>query len=111
MRLVDADATKLRFEIGERVECNCGQWKPGTVVKLFYVQKKFPKGMCVPYQVKLDDGKLIFAPDDVDRIIRKLLPLPVAARSSGRNLPEGWGRSTVSVRPNPSLFILGSVST
>ena len=43
MRLVDADATKLRFEIGERVECNCGQWKPGTVVKLFYVG--FVRGM------------------------------------------------------------------
>lgn len=72
MRLADADSTQLRFNIGDRVECNCGRWVKGTIVKHFYVQKTFPEGMCAPYQVRLDDGKLIFAPADVDRVIRKL---------------------------------------
>jgi len=72
MRLADADSTKLRFQIGDRVECNCGKWVAGTIIKHFYVQKTFPEGMCAPYQVRLDDGKLIFAPADVDRVIRKL---------------------------------------
>ena len=55
-----------------------GQWKPGTVVKHFYTQSSFPEGMCVPYQVKLDDGKLIFAPQDKDGVVRKLLVEPSA---------------------------------
>jgi len=32
--------------------------------------------MCVPYQVKLDDGKLIFAPQDKDGVVRLLLNEP-----------------------------------
>ena len=63
-----------RFPIGARVECNCGAWKAGTVVRHFYRQKSFEEGVVAPYQVKLDDGKLIFAPADVDRVIRRLLP-------------------------------------
>ena len=72
IKLTDKETTQLRFAIGARVECNCGQWKPGTIVKHFYVQSSFPEGMCVPYQVRLDDGKLIFAPADADRVIRQL---------------------------------------
>ena len=56
IKITDKETTQLRFAIGARVECNCGQWKPGTIVKHFYVQSSFPEGMCVPYQVALDDG-------------------------------------------------------
>mmetsp|Transcript_49185 Transcript_49185/g.128349 ORF Transcript_49185/g.128349 Transcript_49185/m.128349 type:complete len:533 (+) Transcript_49185:133-1731(+) len=76
IKISDAETMKLRFDVGTRVECNCGQWKPGTVVKHFYVQKSFPEGMCVPYQVQLDDKKLIFAPADEERVIRQLLTEP-----------------------------------
>lgn len=72
IRLADAGSTKLRFAVGARVECNCGQWKPGTVIKHFYVQKTFKEGMCAPYQVRLDDNKLIFAPADQDNVIRAI---------------------------------------
>jgi len=72
IKITDKETTQLRFAIGARVECNCGQWKPGTIVKHFYVQSSFPEGMCVPYQVRLDDGKLIFAPADADRVVRQL---------------------------------------
>ena len=57
--------------MGDRVECNCGRWTAGTVVKLFYVQSTFPANQCAPYQIKLEDGRLIFAPSDEDRVIRK----------------------------------------
>lgn len=70
IKLADKDTVKLRFEVGARVECNCGTWKPGTVIKHFYTQASFPEGMCVPYQVQLDDGKRIFAPADEDRVVR-----------------------------------------
>jgi hypothetical protein len=77
--IAERDQTQLRFPIGSRVECNCGEWKPGTVVKHFYRQSSFAEGMCAPYQVRLDDGKLIFAPSDCDRVVRML---PVEADDS-----------------------------
>ena len=67
IKIADIGKTTLRFPIGTRVECNCGSWKAGTIVKHFYTQKSFPEGMCVPYQVQLDDKKLIFAPADDDQ--------------------------------------------
>lgn len=57
--------------MGDRVECNCGRWTAGTVIKLFYTQSSFPPNQCAPYQIRLDDGRLIFAPADEDRVIRK----------------------------------------
>lgn len=90
-----------RFPIGARVECNCGAWKAGTVVRHFYRQKSFEEGVVAPYQVKLDDGKLIFAPADVDRVIRRLCDdgepadasLPTADPRSG-----GGGKTQKDVR-------------
>jgi len=64
------DTVTLRFRVGDRVECNCGQWSQGTIVKLFYTQSSFPAGKCVPYQIRLDDGRLIYSPADEDRVIR-----------------------------------------
>ena len=78
MKLTDAETTQLRFPVGTRVECNCGQWKAGPIVKHFYTQSSFAEGMCVPYQVKLDDGKLIFAPQDKDGVVRLLVGEPDA---------------------------------
>ena len=76
IKLADVDSITLRFPVGTRVECNCGQWKAGTIVKHFYTQRSFPEGMCVPYQVLLDDKKLIFAPADEDRVVRQLFDEP-----------------------------------
>ena len=73
MRLSDKDTVNLRFSVGTRVECNCGDWKVGTVVGHFYTQPAFGEGMCVPYQIRLDDGTLIFAPRDDDMVIRQFI--------------------------------------
>jgi len=69
----DVATTTLRFEVGTRVECNCGGWEGGTIVKQFYRQSSFPPGTFAPYQVRLDNGKLIYAPIDEDRVCRAFM--------------------------------------
>merc|ERR1712087_84767 len=58
----------LRFNIGDRVECNTGKapWPTGTIVKIGW---NTGTGVA-PYQVKLDNGDPIFAPSDTDDLIR-----------------------------------------
>lgn len=71
LKLADADKIQLRFKVGDRVQANCGEWKVGTIVKLFYTQKSFEPGKCAPYQIRLDErDRLIFAPADDDKIVR-----------------------------------------
>ena len=68
--------TPLRFKVGSRVECCFGtdHWASGTVIKLWYTEDSFAQGFYAPYQVELDDGNLIFAPDDSDRCVRRAPP-------------------------------------
>lgn len=67
-----APGAELRFSIGTRVECNCGEWKAGTVVKQWYREPGWPATKQVPYQIKLDYGPTIFAPADDNQCIRKV---------------------------------------
>jgi G3E family GTPase len=67
-----ADKPELRFEIGARVECNCGQWRSGTVVGHHWRDAGWPPGKVVPYQIKIDNGPTIFAPQDTDKCIRRI---------------------------------------
>jgi len=62
----------LRFAIGDKVECNTDdEWASGTVVAHMYRDDLMPPGMVAPYQIMLDnDGGLIWAPADVDCVIR-----------------------------------------
>ena len=69
--VADQESIHLRFKIGDRVLCWHGTWLPSTIVKLFYVQPNFPPGKCVPYKVKLDDGREIYAKADVDTVVRE----------------------------------------
>ena len=67
----------LRFAMGEEVECYTRKgWKRGEVVALLYRvpwNNGMDPGVIAPYQVKLANGDLIFAPDDRDEVIRKAL--------------------------------------
>jgi hypothetical protein len=65
----------LRFAIGERVECRVGPhpvkgWAAGRIVRLHYSEPNWPPNMVAPYQIQLHDGRLIYAPQDVDQLIR-----------------------------------------
>lgn len=67
---------ELRFDMGTKVLCRIGpdeekDWAPGTVAMLWYREPNWPPGSLAPYKVKLDDGRDIFAPGDMDQIIRK----------------------------------------
>merc|ERR1719235_740310 len=63
---------KLRFAIGDAVECRTSAgWDKGKVVALMYRDEFMPEGVIAPYQVKLDKGDLIYAPADDNQLIRK----------------------------------------
>ena len=70
--LVEKKRKMLRFSVGDAVECRTGreEWSKGRVVKLFFREEGMAPGMVAPYQVELDDGKLIFAPRDTAALIR-----------------------------------------
>ena len=72
-----------RFVIGAHVQCNYnGSWVKGKVVAHNYEQE----GVLHPYQVKLEGGVLIYAPDDADAYIR--LDADVYIRLETNALPE-----------------------
>mmetsp|Transcript_26876 Transcript_26876/g.70598 ORF Transcript_26876/g.70598 Transcript_26876/m.70598 type:complete len:574 (+) Transcript_26876:46-1767(+) len=64
-----------RFAVGDRVEARVSmvpeKWLPATVESVNYREPQFPPNMCAPYRLKLDNGQLIFAPHDVDMVVRK----------------------------------------
>ena len=67
----------LRFSVGTRVQCRIGpdatkDWASGTVSLLWYRETSWPPGSFAPYKITLDDGRDIFAPGDMDQIIRRL---------------------------------------
>ena len=74
-----------RFDVGSYVQCllswgladtstsdetgsDCEQWATGRVVAHHYEESGLPVR---PYQVQLEDGRLIYAPEDDDAIIKK----------------------------------------
>uniref|UniRef100_A0A7R9WWB7 Uncharacterized protein n=1 Tax=Craspedostauros australis TaxID=1486917 RepID=A0A7R9WWB7_9STRA len=72
----DDELPQLRFVPGQKVFCRIGpdatkDWAPGQVIQLWYREKNWPPGSFAPYKIKLDDGRQIFAPADMDQVIRK----------------------------------------
>lgn len=57
-------------------------WAPGRIVKLYYSEPSWPPNMVAPYQIALHDGRLIFAPQDTDQVIRLRPPPAPDAPSS-----------------------------
>merc|ERR1711907_400923 len=63
---------RLRFDVGDAVECRTGagpeDWSAGEIVDRLW---KTPSGQVAPYQIKLKDGTLIYAPADDNQVIRR----------------------------------------
>ena len=70
----------LRWRVGDDVECwwrnseAPGCWLRGTVLSHWWRAEQWPKGQYAPYQVRLSNGTLIFAPRDDDSCIRESAP-------------------------------------
>ena len=80
-----ARETPLRFKVGSRVKCcvDEGRWASGTVIQLWYTEEGFAQGFYAPYQVELDEGRLIFAPEDSDGCIRREAATMIEAMKPG----------------------------
>lgn len=63
---------QLRFEVGQKVLCRVGadDWQSGEVMQLWYREQHWPPQSWAPYKIKLDDGRDIFAPGDLEQIIK-----------------------------------------
>ena len=68
---------KLRFNIGDAVECRITGWASGKIVAFWYRNARMPAGVYAPYQVELEDGELISAPRDSNSCIRARLRFAV----------------------------------
>ena len=68
-----SDFPPLRFTVGTKVLCRVGpqDWAPGTIIQLWYREPQWPNGSFAPYKIKLDNGSDIFAPGDLDQVIRR----------------------------------------
>lgn len=71
------DIPHLRFQVGAKVECRLGPdpvtgWTKGEIIQLWYREPGWPPNSFAPYKVELEDGKKIFAPADLDHVIRAL---------------------------------------
>eukprot|EP01041_Mallomonas_annulata_P000482 gene482-902_t len=90
---------ELRFGLDTRVQCRVGPhpvkgWAAGTVVALHYAEPSWPPGAMAPYQIKLDDGRLIYAPQDADNVIRLLQDdsnaIPIESKQENEDNDEKW---------------------
>lgn len=99
----ERERTALRFDVGDRVECDIGQWVAGTVHKCWCEcptarkcaiaslcsdceahgecsadeefslgNPEWEEGMWAAYQVRMDDGTMIWAPNDNNTCVREL---------------------------------------
>ena len=77
------ETMELRFNEGDRVVCNIGEWAPGYIVKRWYREDSWPEGKWAPYQVQLDQGSLIYAPIDDDKAVRDIKDAPEGVDDAG----------------------------
>jgi len=73
--MADSKEPELRFKVGDRVKANIGTWATGKVIKLWYREPDWePRRPSVPYQILLDNGTRIYAPEDSERFVRTAKP-------------------------------------
>jgi len=72
---MEDEGPQLRFKVGDRVKANIGKWALGKVIKLWYREDSWEaERPSAPYQIELDNGVRIFAPEDSERFVRTAKP-------------------------------------
>lgn len=68
----NGEMQELRFDVGTHVLCRVGptDWAPGRIIQLWYREPNWPEYVFAPYKILLEDGRSIFAPQDMDQVIR-----------------------------------------
>lgn len=86
----EPEPQELRFEVGTDVLCRVGptDWAPGKVQQLWYRENGWPEGAFAPYKILLEDGRDIFAPQDMDQIIRLNPNGNLRVSGSAQHVPE-----------------------
>lgn len=87
----EPEPQELRFEVGTDVLCRVGptNWAPGKVLQLWYRENEWPEGVFAPYKIRLHDGRDIFAPKDMDQIIRLNPDGNLKINSRAQSMPAG----------------------
>lgn len=105
-----SDKRKCRFQVNTRVLANLGSegCLPGTIVKTNHIERSYDTEP-VPYQINLDDGRVVFAPNDHNSCVRLMPefsnhPNPPCVAASEAYLEKydsvhGWAL-TRNTRPN-----------
>ena len=63
---------KLTFEVGDVVKCKHDGWINGIVSQTWYREELWETGRYVPYQVLLENGKIMLVPRDSDELIKPI---------------------------------------
>ena len=65
-------ASTPRFAIGDRVRCKTSSttWDAGDIIQLRYREENWPRDTVAPYQIELDNGRLVYCPEDSDDLIQ-----------------------------------------
>ena len=62
----------LRLRVGQFVLCRVGptDWEAGEITELWYREPNWPPDSFAPYKIRLEDGRSIYAPADMEQVIR-----------------------------------------
>ncbi len=82
----------LRFAVGDRVQADVGDgWAPATVVATWYREDEWPVACRAPYQMRLDQGPLIYAPVDGESFVIAAGERPPRKGKADKALMLGYG--------------------
>jgi hypothetical protein len=95
--LLEKKREALRFAVEDHVECKVGgRWRKGEVVAQIYREEGMAPGLVAPYQVKLKDGDLIYAPADDDDVVRRVGAGKTTKKPAGKTATQKATKKTMT---------------
>jgi G3E family GTPase len=86
----------LTYKIGDKIQCNVGQWVKGEIVAFWFRDEWWETGRYAPYQVKLENGGLIYVPFDKSTFVR-----PLAATAKQQDAKKTGSKEKSGKRVDP----------